>query len=248
MNIFVINLKKDHERRESVVQQFKKLQITFSFISGILGKALTEEEIKESYNEKKTFRHLCRPLVLAEIGIALSHLSIYRKIVEENIQYACIFEDDVIIPENLGYILKNVESNLNNGIPEIVLLSPSNVKDKSVDIDSEYKISDFKSGVYASAYVINLLGAKALIKKLYPVSHVADCWTWLNSHKVVNIRAVVPSVVNQNQIEFGSSTTNDLRQNIRCDLSKTYKYKFCRIFWKTIDFLTALYHRSLSKF
>lgn len=243
MKIFVINLERDHSRRESIEQQFSKLDLPFEFSEGVLGSALTTQQKQEIYNDKKAFRHQCRSLVPAEIGCALSHINIYRKMIDENIKYACIFEDDVILPENLGFYLKEIGKNISKTIPEIVLLSPAETKGVGFELDRKYELKKYKNGFYTSSYIVNKAGAEALLKELYPVNDVADCWLRLGRHKVVDIKAIVPALVTQDQDNFGSSTTTALNLNRNTNLPKKIKFKLCRAFWLSIDFFLAFYHR-----
>lgn len=243
MKTFVVNLEKDIARKEFMEKQLNKLEVPFDFFPAVLGKSLTEKELKQNYNDKKAFIHQCRSLVLAEIGCALSHINIYKKMVEEDIQVACIFEDDVILPAHLKDSLKLIEIEIDKKLPEAILLSPAETKGVGILLNENHQLSKYKNGFYTSAYVINLLGAKVMLKELYPVNDVADCWSRLNKHKIIKIRAVVPTLTEQQQEVFGSSTTDDINNSAKYSLRIKIKFKMCRLFWKTIDAFLAIYHR-----
>lgn len=244
MNIFVINLKKNIERKEFIQEQFNKIEVAFNFFPAIFGKSLTKHQLDESYNHKKAIRHQCRSLVPAEIGCALSHIGIYKKIIEERIEFACILEDDVILPENFKEILEEIKESINNHNPEVILLSPAKTGKFKWKLKSGYEIRKFKNGFYTSSYIVNYLGAKALLKEMYPINDVADCWLRLSWHKVVDINVVVPALVTQDQEKFGSSTTVDINQNNQYSLSKKIKFKLCRALWLSFDYVLAIYHRN----
>lgn len=244
MKIFVINLERDFARRKSIEQQFESCQLPFEFSKGVLGSTLSTKQKNVLYSDKGAFRNQCRSLVPAEIGCALSHITIYRKMIDDNIDCACIFEDDVILPDNLGFYLKEIEKYSNKTLPEVILLSPAETINKGIILDENYSLKKFKDGFYASSYIVNNAGAKALLKELFPVKDVADCWFRLSRHKVVNLRVVSPPLVIQDQNSFGSSTTIDIKKHNQFDLIKKARFKLCRIFWLSVDYFLALYHRS----
>lgn len=254
MNIFVINLKRDVDRRNSINSQFNKKNLEFEFFEGVLGSALTEKELSLSYDNKKALRLNCRPLVPAHIGCSLSHVKLYREVVNRDLPYALILEDDVILPDNFEYIIKKITPVLKSDIPEVILLSPGvgdiSAKEKIARyIDSNYKILPYKSGYFTSSYIINQLAARVLLKELFPIGDVADCWPRLKRHKIVDISILYPNLIEQDQDTYGSSTNTDIRSSFKnsSDLN-WFKHKFCRAFWLTIDYLHAAYNRTFNSY
>lgn len=100
MKIFVINLKKDTQKLNKILLQFKKYNITdFEIVEAVNGSELSNEELLEKYDEKRTKR-IFRKLSLPEIGCCLSHLVVYKKIIQEN-KRCLIIEDDVILKDDI---------------------------------------------------------------------------------------------------------------------------------------------------
>ncbi len=248
MRIFVINLEKDIERRESIVVQMESLSMPFEFFKGYYAKKMPKEEISMHYDRKKTYRNLCFDMVPAQIGCALSHLMLYKKIIEENIDAACVFEDDVILPQDIKDNLNFIISKMSNIIPQIFLLSPVETNGVILFESQGFTVEEFKSGYFTSAYVLNSLAAKSLYKNLYPISNVADCWAYVKRHNYVQLLATNPGLVEQDQDVFGSSTNMDLNNNEISKIAKTFKYKISRAFWLTIDFFEAFYDRNFNPF
>lgn len=244
MNIFVINLAKDAVRRESIKKQFESQNIDFEFSDGVLGSALTKEELNIFYNDKLAKRNQCRSLALAEIGCSLSHVNLYKYIIDHNVSHALILEDDVIIPDNFSSILKKIENNILFDKPNVYLLSPGEPKNnKGIQIDNKYSFYRYKSGYFTSSYIINNLAAQTLFKELYPINNVADCWGRLVKFKIANIYIIYPALIEQDQDTFGSSTTEDVNKILKTDLLDLSKYKLCRLVWRTIDEIVSLYRR-----
>ena len=97
MRVFVINLARRRERMEFMRSQFHRLNVDFERVEAIDGAALPASEIERSVNR---FRWHCAQGYRArngEIGCALSHQSIYHRMIDENIAAACIVEDDVTL-------------------------------------------------------------------------------------------------------------------------------------------------------
>lgn len=102
---FIINLTRNPERKVFMQQQLNSLGIPHEFIDATDGKNLTEKDIEKIYNKEHSLRYLNTPLRKSEIGCAHSHARIYRKIVEENIDYAFILEDDIVLDKRILEIL-----------------------------------------------------------------------------------------------------------------------------------------------
>lgn len=250
MHVFVINLPKDHERRQSITSQLGRLGLDYEILTGVYGKDLSAAEMAEFYDDKKAKRIQCRSLVRSEIGIALSHIKAYRTIMERNIQCALVLEDDVHLPDALPKVLEALEKNIDPACPEVVLLSPASLgRSGNSHLVDNFFTASFKSGYFAHSYALSLAGAGELLNFLYPVHDVADCWTRLNKYGVVKIRGLTPPLVVQNQAAFGSSTTCELQNSgigeIRNNPMRRYAFKLRRAFFLCMDLISALRYRRL---
>lgn len=111
-SVFYLNLDKDIKRREYMDRQLSRLGFSFERISGILGKNIKDNP--EYYNENLAISLNGAPLSDGELGCSASHILAYKKIVDENIGYALIFEDDVVLPNNFKEIIDSVLSKNNS--------------------------------------------------------------------------------------------------------------------------------------
>ena len=94
--IFVISLP-GSPRRETMTRQMARWGGRWSFVDAVDGRTLSAEELNRVYDEKRTLRRIGRPMSKGEIGTALSHASIYRRMEEEGIPRALILEDDAVL-------------------------------------------------------------------------------------------------------------------------------------------------------
>lgn len=240
MHIYVINLEKDVARRASISAQLETLGLAYEIVSGVYGGSLTEQERARVYDDRKAKLHRARSLVPAEIGCALSHLKVYRTIVERGLDAALILEDDVALPANLKCILDECWIHLVASTPSVLLLSPADgaaTASSLAQLGASHRLVPYRAGYFASAYVITRTGASALLRELEPVSDVADCWQRLARYKVVDIYVVEPPLIEQNQVQFGSSTTADYHANTKNGLIARLVYKSRRarsILWDCV--------------
>lgn len=102
---FVINLARNPERRVFMEKQLNSLGIPHEFIQATDGNDLNEVDFERIYNKKKSLHYLNTPLKKSEVGCAHSHARIYKKIVNENIDYALILEDDIVLDKRILQIL-----------------------------------------------------------------------------------------------------------------------------------------------
>lgn len=108
LKIYIINLKKDKDRLEFQNKQFKNENLKYERVDAIYGKDLSDKErYKYSGNY---FNYITNTPSI--IGIFLSHLKIYKKIVNENLPYALIMEDDVKFLKNFRTKLNKLLNNL----------------------------------------------------------------------------------------------------------------------------------------
>jgi glycosyl transferase family 25 len=68
------------------------LGLQFEFVYGIKGNQLTPNEIDDGYDDNKAKRYLGRSMTKGEIGCALSHKLIYKRMIHEKIKRAIILE------------------------------------------------------------------------------------------------------------------------------------------------------------
>lgn len=245
MHIFVINLPEDLVRRAVIEKQLNELGLTYELFPAIRGKLLSPAEKAQHYDETWYIRHVGRPALPGELGCALSHIAIYRLILERNIPHALILEDDAWLNPNLPQLLQAIEQKYQPGQKNIFLLTWfSAISQKKFEtLWSSYHLADIKSASCTHGYVVSNAAADTLIKTLYPVQHVADCWGWLRRHGIVHIRAVFPTCITAN-LALVSETTAELRGiSVQRQPLKQVARKIYRGFWLLFDHMQSLIHR-----
>jgi glycosyl transferase family 25 len=106
--LFVINLKRSSDRRESMATRLEEIGIDFEISPATDGARISQSELAQ-YDEKYVISQIARPLSRSEVGCYLSHTRLWQKIVEEDIPWAVVLEDDVDIHGDLTDILAAID-------------------------------------------------------------------------------------------------------------------------------------------
>lgn len=209
MRTFVLNLEHNTERKKYMQDLLKDIPIDYGFFPAVYGKSITN--IDQFYDSKLAEKKAKRQLNVGEIGTAISHKNIYKKMIDENIEQALILEDDVTFLDGFIDVYKKIEKiNVGN---KIILLGTI-VKKKIKKIwkktltpeHSMYLVLNNYAGAYG--YIIGLDAAKRIYYHNKKVFIEADKWKYYR--RLSQIWLVSPSVVTVDEI-FPSEIGDDLR-------------------------------------
>ncbi len=106
--IFYINLDKDVERDDRMKRQLTVCNFDFERVTATWGKDVYLNQ--DLYDSQKSIAINGHDMTPAEIGCADSHLRVMKKIIDEQIPWAVVMEDDVIIPPQFKLILSKLDT------------------------------------------------------------------------------------------------------------------------------------------
>lgn len=131
---------------------------------------------------KECHLRIGRNITLSEIGIALAHRQIYKRIIEEDCAWALVLEDDAFIT-NANLFKKQIENSIcfSPDIPRVSLLFHHAKRLVDSQPNSTFKRSTITPS-YAVAYALNKSAAIELLESQTPITSVAD-WP-LCTHKI----------------------------------------------------------------
>lgn len=219
MKVFVINLERSTTRRAFMQKQLDKQGVDFEFIKAVDGATLSDEYLSQvcDFDELAKRPYLLRKGVY---GCQLSHYNVYKKIVAENLPYALILEDDIIIQPNFKDVLEDLALKI---LPNeaILLFSQNNYmptilsEQDSEELVHGYKISypmDPWAFGSAAGYIISKEAAQGMLKQVLPIRWAADTWGAFYNEKAINIvRCVTPYPVKpvgfKSEIDYVANTT-----------------------------------------
>ena len=197
--VFVISLKHSIERRDHTTKQLNALGVSFRLIEAINGTELSEKEIRNNsdFGIYKFGMH-SRYLLKEEIGCILSHLKIYRQMVDEKIELACILEDDNDYKKEFKDILDRIILYSNEW--DLLYLghrSGSTTREaqcrKKKRVDTlNYFFGEAVEVPYGSnAYLINLESAGKILNCIYPITIPFD--SFIGNAPAIGIRTFLLS-------------------------------------------------------
>ncbi|WP_345828583.1 glycosyltransferase family 25 protein [Erwinia sp. HDF1-3R] len=206
MKIFVINLKKSVFRREAITSRLDELGLEFELLDAVDGRDMSEEERRVHTKE------LNYAFLPGEIGCALSHQKAYKRMIDNNISEALILEDDALLPDCLPSLLSN--EMLTSSKPGILLLSRVNkyIKKPTRSLNGIFSVHSVHNATTAHSYIINLSGAKNLLRSLYPIWMTSDKWSLFEDYSLVNIEAIIPEPVT-----LGENAKTSTINHSKCD-------------------------------
>lgn len=189
MKVFVVNLKNAVEKRHHMEAQFQKLGIqNYEFFEAINGAELTPEFIADNVHDYPN----CA-LTLGEIGCALSHLEIYKKITNQHLPMAVILEDDIVLPADFQLFLESLPAMMNGSTSKVISLGGANkiTLRKAYSSFKEFREYTAVTAFGTYAYAINLAAATVLSAQLLPIKYEADMFMhfrengWLNQFHIL---------------------------------------------------------------
>ena len=100
--IFVISLKDATERRENITKQLNDCNLPFSIMDAIDGRKGLPAPFEPMVDRDPSRSRISRGLTDGEFACALSHMAVYRHVVENNLPGAIVLEDDAILTPLFG--------------------------------------------------------------------------------------------------------------------------------------------------
>jgi glycosyl transferase family 25 len=203
MRAYVINLARSPERRAHITAQLEKCGLDYEIVKGVDWRDLGDSALRDpqTVNPSVLGRDWFRPGVL---GCALSHLSVYRKILADG--RALVLEDDVTLPTDLGRVAEAVADHMTGA--EVGLLNYDSEdtcrvsRTSSVPLPSSRLLAlpiDVSQPMSAAAYVITREACKRMSDSVLPVRAKADDWGLFYREEALDrLRCVVPPAVVKN--------------------------------------------------
>lgn len=239
--IFVINLKDSIERYNYVKSQFDKLGLEIERIEGVDANSLTPQDINKVYSPEKNRMTYVRPLHKGQIACYMAHIKAWKAIIEQNLDYAFVLEDDAMISDKFSEALSFFDSTL--GKWDFVRIQ-SNAKPKRI-FNCE-NMGDFSFVQYintpgnAVAQVISKSAAIKLLEGLLPFGMPVDVNQQYYYKIGIHLDSLRPPIVSTSDIGEDSI----LR---KYDTSNCEHYPFVRQ-WLSLNFYIKRIYRLVRKY
>lgn len=198
LHIYIVSLKQDIEKREVISKTLKSFGLEFSFLDAIYGKSLPDSSLSSFRNKSKgKIADRDFSATPGEIGCTLSHLKAYQNMIDNNLNWACILEDDVILDERFKVFIESFQDvGLNkkalhmlggqNGFPDFQVIKS---KKNNIMIGKQkfYKTIKSEQFIYRTCcYLISSKTADKLLKLSEDIFILADDWDYLVKNRVIH--------------------------------------------------------------
>ena len=234
--VFVINLRREKTKRETMRRRLTSLGIEPVFVEATDGRELDENSLKKVYSAQKAVEVFKRELSRGEVGCALSHLSIYWRMEEEGLEKAVILEDDAVVCDDFPAILKHLDE-----VPphcECLLLGYDADIVREIFLYTsfwgsrkyfgKYRLKRFVKVAFGTyGYMITLQGARKLLAQIETVDKPIDHYT--GGLEVLNLYGLSPRCVTVPRQDLENSSIVKERNELKKVLyTKKYDYWIAR--------------------
>lgn len=221
MKIFVVSLSRVEARTRYIKAHLDSLEVDYELVDAIDYLNLTSADFDVLSDQEAVRRNPY--LNKGVIACSLSHVKIFRLIIERNIDKCLVIEDDAMLPSNIKRLLVIAEQEIQSD--EIISLSYFNhhqAKDvTSLSRHQRTRVGEGHELVYpvdlhdiasTMAYVITREVARKMIEVVLPVSVQTDYWgVYYDKQAFSSFRCLYPVPVQaaaiRSSIEYEAANT-----------------------------------------
>ncbi len=194
--VFLINLDKSTDRLQHCAAKLDKLNIQYERFSAIDGTTLTEEQRQKVYCASNNITAYKKDMSDGEICCYLSHMALWKKIIEEELDYAIILEDDFELDDKFPLIHDAIAKIKDWDYIRLANTIRKTKIRKSLTIDSNFALVRFnKVPINTLAQAISKQGAEKLIKNHNSIARPIDVDLKHYWEKNIDVIGIVPPVV-----------------------------------------------------
>ncbi len=196
MHAYVVNLARSLDRRAHITRELRKTSVDYQIVTAVDGHDLDMADtalIDPSFAANGIFPE-------GSAGCSLSHLSIYRKIIEDGLDVALILEDDAILPADLDELAEEAGKHLTGA--EVALLSADCPDPIQLSRAGAVPLSDGRQLALpvditqprsTGAYLITREACERMIELVLPIRANADAWPFFYREGALDrLRCVAP--------------------------------------------------------
>jgi GR25 family glycosyltransferase involved in LPS biosynthesis len=204
---FILHLERATSRAATVESLRASMAIESEVLAAVDGARLTPQEVDQAYARRR-FRPIYPfPLTRTEVGVFLSHRAAWRRIVDDALDFAFIFEDDAEIePAAFATLVEFVT--LERPAWDYVLMPAQPIRN-GVVVASRGGVTLLRPDappLRAIAQIVSRTAAERLLQRTLPFDRPIDTlmqMTWVTGQPVL---VASPSPIRDVSLETGGST------------------------------------------
>uniref|UniRef100_A0A5F4VXQ9 Collagen beta(1-O)galactosyltransferase 2 n=1 Tax=Callithrix jacchus TaxID=9483 RepID=A0A5F4VXQ9_CALJA len=168
--IFMINLKRRKDRRDRMLRTLYEQEIEVKIVEAVDGKALNTSQLKSLNIEMLPgYRdpYSSRPLTRGEIGCFLSHYSVWKEVIDRELEKTLVIEDDVRFEHQFKKKLMKLMDDIDQAQLDWELIyigrKRMQVKEPEKAVPNVENLVEADYSYWTLGYVISLEGAQKLV-------------------------------------------------------------------------------------
>lgn len=191
--IHIINLKDAESRKVFMIRQMKSLGLRYEFFEAIKGCTLTDDELSEKVDMTEVAKY---PTWLTRnmLGAALSHMGVYKRIVNSGTDWHLILEDDVVLETNINQAINLISDNSEMFRTHLILFygisleGPVTLLKNPLLSDKNYNVHQVLSKDIggAGAYMVHRDTARSLLEHNKIIKVAPDTWNFFREQGAIS--------------------------------------------------------------
>ncbi len=239
---FILHLERAISRGPNVRSLVASLPIESEVVPAVDGARLSPQELDQAYARRRFRPNYPFPLTRTEVGVFLSHRAAWRRIVDDALDFAFIFEDDAQIDGNAFAALVEFLTAERSAWGYVLLpATPIRSGTPVARRDGLALMRPDAPPLRAIAQVVSLAAAKRLLDRTLPFDRPVDTllqMTWVTGQPLL---VALPSPVRDVSRETGGSTV----QRKSMGLAERLRHEAMRPIYRAQ--VLALYRRDLKQ-
>jgi GR25 family glycosyltransferase involved in LPS biosynthesis len=204
---FILHLERATSREATVQSLMASLPVKSEVLAAIDGARLSAEGVEQAYARRRFRPAYPFPLTRTEVGVFLSHRAAWRRIVDDALDFAFIFEDDAQIDASAFAALLEFVT-VERRTWDYVLLPAKPIRNGTpvVSRGGLTLLRPDAPPLRAIAQVVSFAAAKRLLDRTLPFDRPVDTllqMTWVTGQPVL---VASPSPVRDVSLKTGGST------------------------------------------
>ena len=176
--VLVINLDRSPDRLAGMKAQLDARGIEFERIEAVDGKNLGDDDVERVAPERIVSKTYHRELSRGEVACSMSHRKAWQKIVDDDLDFGIVLEDDVELLDNFTDVIRLVESLPREGWDFIKLFPLRRGGEKNISKRFDYMGHTFvtyhRYPLGFQGQAISRHGARTMLENLPYVTEPAD--------------------------------------------------------------------------
>ena len=194
MTAFLINLDRHPDRLAAAQTRLSQVGVEAVRMPAVDGSSLSPAARRAAVARFHALLARGRLYTPGQIGCALSHHAVYRRMIDENMPTALVFEDDVLLTPGFPASLSAAETLLDVNRRQVFLFSDGTQKPLSCE---GHAFTRARDGDCSEAYLITLPAARELLRVNSPMVVPLDSWTRFAARGHIELYRAAPATATQ---------------------------------------------------